>query len=321
MNKIKQVAVLVPCYNEEKTIGKVVRDCQKYLEGRKYHTTIYVYDNNSSDKTAEVAKKAGAVVKQEPRQGKGNVIRTMLRDIEADCYLMIDGDDTYPLDEADKMCREVLEGGADMVVGDRLSSTYFKENKRAFHGIGNKLVRFLINLLFGSHIRDMMTGYRALSHDFAKTFPILSKGFELEVEMTIFALGHNFYIKEIPVQYRDRPEGSESKLSTYSDGARVVKRIMTLFEEYRPVLFFSLVAVLFLAIAALLGIPVLNEYFATGLVERFPTLIVSGFMIIIAALMIVCGIILEVVAKKHRQLFELNLNNLRMRENNANTNL
>ena len=313
LKNIKQVAVLVPCYNEARTIGKVVEDCQKFLGGVKdFCTKIYVYDNNSSDKTAEIAKKAGALVRCEPRQGKGNVVRSMLRDIEADCYLMIDGDDTYPLDEAEKLCREVLEGGADMVVGDRLSSTYFKENKRAFHGIGNKLVRFLINHLFKAHIRDMMTGYRALSRDFAKTFPVLSKGFDLEVEMTIFALGHNFYIKEVPVQYRDRPEGSESKLNTYSDGFKVVKRIMTLFEEYRPALFFSLVALIFLIVALILGIPVVSEYFATGLVERFPTLIVAGFMLIVSVLMMVCGIILEVVTKKHRQLFELNLNNLRI---------
>lgn len=315
VEKKKEVAVLVPCYNESKTIEKVVKDCQKYLlRQTDYHTTIYVYDNNSTDGTREIAEKAGAVVRNEYRQGKGNVIRSMLRDIKADCYLMIDGDDTYPLDEADKLCREVLEGDVDMVVGDRLSSTYFKENKRAFHGIGNKLVRFLINVLFKAKIRDMMTGYRALSYDFAKTFPVLSKGFELEVEMTIFALDHNFYIKEIPVQYRDRPAGSESKLNTYSDGFKVVKRIMTLFEEYRPALFFSLVALVFLIVSLILGIPVLQEYFTTGLVERFPTLIVSGFMLVIMVLMLVCGIILEVVARKHRQLFELNLNNLRIQE-------
>lgn len=315
VEKKKEVAVLVPCYNESKTIEKVVKDCQKYLlRQTDYHTTIYVYDNNSTDGTREIAEKAGAVVRNEYRQGKGNVIRSMLRDIKADCYLMIDGDDTYPLDEADKLCREVLEGDVDMVVGDRLSSTYFKENKRAFHGIGNKLVRFLINVLFKAKIRDMMTGYRALSYDFAKTFPVLSKGFELEVEMTIFALDHNFYIKEIPVQYRDRPAGSESKLNTYSDGFKVVKRIMTLFEEYRPALFFSLVALVFLIVSLILGIPVLQEYFTTGLVERFPTLIVAGFMLVIMVLMLVCGIILEVVARKHRQLFELNLNNLRIQE-------
>lgn len=308
----KELAVLIPCYNESKTIGKVVRDCRKFLDGKDYSVKVYVYDNNSTDGTAEIAKKAGAIVKHEYRQGKGNVIRAMLRDIEADCYLMIDGDDTYPLDEAEKLCVEVLQNGADMVVGDRLSSTYFTENKRAFHGIGNKLVRFLINHLFKASIRDMMTGYRALSRDFAKTFPVLSRGFELEVEMTIFALGHNFYIKEIPVQYRDRPEGSESKLNTYSDGFKVIKRIMTLFEEYRPALFFSLVALLFLLLSFGLGMPVVAEYFQTGFVARFPTLIAAGFMLVVAVLMLVCGIILEVVAKKHRQLFELNLNNLRM---------
>ena len=310
----KTVAVLIPCYNEEKTIGKVVRDCKKYLypNDSSVDVNVYVYDNNSIDKTVEVATKAGAIVSFEYRQGKGNVIRTMLRDIEADCYLMVDGDDTYPLDEAEKLCDEVLNNKVDMVVGDRLSSTYFEENKRAFHGIGNRLVRFLINLLFKAHIHDMMTGYRALSWDFAKTFPVLSKGFELEVEMTIFSLGHNFNTKEIPVQYRDRPEGSESKLNTYSDGLRVIKRIMTLFEEYRPTLFFSIVFLLLFIIGVGFAFPVFRDYFVTGTVERFPTLIFAGFLIIASILMLTCGIILEVVAKKHRQLFELNLNNLRM---------
>lgn len=314
---MKKVAVLIPCYNEAKTIEKVVKDCEKYLGDKNkcgFETTIYVYDNNSSDGTAEIARKAGAVVKAERRQGKGNVIRSMLRDINADCYLMIDGDDTYPLEEAKKLCDEVLDNNVDMVVGDRLSSTYFKENKRMFHGLGNRLVRILINVIFRSHIRDMMTGYRALSFDFAKTFPVLAKGFELEVEMTIFALGHNFYIKEMPIQYRDRPSGSESKLNTYSDGVKVVKRIMSLFEEYRPAMFFSITSMFFAVIALALGIPVVQEYFATGLVERFPTLIIAGFMVVVAVLMLVCGIILEVVAKKHRQLFELNLNNLRIKK-------
>ena len=314
IGKKKEVAVLIPCFNEAKTIEKVVKDCKKYLvdDDESFVTKVYVYDNNSTDGTYEIAEKVGAIVKKEPKQGKGNVIRSMLRDIDADCYLMIDGDDTYPLDEAKKLCEEVLNNGVDMAVGDRLSSTYFKENKRSFHGIGNKLVRFLINLLFKAHIRDMMTGYRALSHDFAKTFPILSKGFELEVEMTIFALGHNFSIKEVAVQYRDRPEGSESKLNTYSDGFKVIKRIMTLFEEYRPAVFFSLLSLFFFVVALVFAIPVFNEYLATGLVARFPTLILAGFLVIVATLMLVCVIILEVVAKKHRQLFELNLNNLRM---------
>ena len=317
MREKKKIAVLIPCYNEGKTIKKVVDDCHKCFYGsKKYDVSIYVYDNNSIDDTKENARKAGAIVRCEPRQGKGNVIRTMLRDIDADCYLMIDGDDTYPLEVANRMCDEIVEGGADMVIGDRLSSTYFKENKRAFHGLGNKLVRFLINLIFKANIQDMMTGYRALSRDFAKTFPILSKGFELEVEMTIFGLGHNFYIKEIPIQYRDRPEGSKSKLNTYSDGFRVIKRIMSLFEEYRPVMFFSLVALLFLLLSLILGVPVFQEYLRTGLVERFPSLIVAGFMLIVAVLMLVCGIILEVVTKKHRQLFEINLNNLRLKGKN-----
>lgn len=312
----ERIAILIPCFNEEKTIEKVISDCKRTFETERdrYDVSIYVYDNNSSDKTAQIARKAGAIVRYEHRQGKGNVVRSMLRDINADCYLMIDGDDTYPLEDAKQLCDEVINNRVDMVVGDRLSSTYFTENKRAFHGVGNRLVRFLINTLFKAHIHDMMTGYRALSRDFAKTFPVLSKGFELEVEMTIFALGHNFYIKEIPVQYRDRPNGSESKLNTYSDGFRVLKRILTLFEEYRPALFFSLVAAIILILSLVLGVPVIAEYFETGLVERFPTLIVSGFLLIVSVLMLVCGIILEVVAKKHKQLFEMNLNNLRLVE-------
>lgn len=305
-----KVAVLIPCYNEAKTIEKVVRDCQKHLRDKNYDLSIYVYDNNSTDDTAALAKKAGAIVCREPRQGKGNVVRSMFRDIEADCYLMIDGDDTYPLDEGKQLISAVLEEKADMVIGDRLSSTYFKENKRPFHNFGNVLVRSLINLLFGSHIRDMMTGYRAFSRDFVKTFPVLAKGFDIEVEMTIFALDHNFCIKELPIQYRDRPAGSVSKLNTYSDGFRVIRRIISLFEEYRPALFFSLISFVFFLISVVFGFPVFRDYFATGLVERFPTLIFAGFMLIISILLLVCGIILKVVAKKHRQLFELNLNNL-----------
>ncbi len=307
---MKKVAVLIPCYNEAKTIKKVVTDCKKYLSSDEYDLKIYVYDNNSTDHTDKIAKKAGAIVRYEYKQGKGNVVRTMFREIEADCYLMIDGDDTYPLDEAKKLCDVVLKKGGDMVIGDRLSSTYFQENKRPFHNFGNKLVRGLINTLFKSNIRDMMTGYRAMSRNFVKTFPILSKGFELEVEMTIFALDHGFLIKEIPVQYRDRPEGSVSKLNTYSDGFKVVKRIISLFEECKPALFFSLLSLFFLAVSGILGVPVLINYFNTGLVERFPTLIVACFLLIISTLMMVCGIILEVIVKKHRQLFELNLNNL-----------
>lgn len=301
----KKIAVLIPCYNEAKTVAKVVKDYKKMLP----EADIYVYDNNSTDDTDKIAKKAGAIVKYERRQGKGNVIRTMFKEIEADCYLMIDGDDTYPAEHAREMVDLVLNDKVDMVIGDRLSSTYFEENKRPFHNFGNKLVRGLINLLFKSNVRDIMTGYRAFSYDFVKTFPVLSKGFEIETEMTIHALDKNFYLKEIPVQYRDRPKGSESKLNTYSDGIKVLKTIARLFKEYKPMQFFGLFSVLFFIITLVFGVPVFIEYFQTGLVERFPTLIFSGFMLIVSLLSLICGIILEVVVKKNRQLFELFLIN------------
>ena len=297
----KKIAVLIPCYNESKTIEKVVKDYKKVLP----NADIYVYDNNSTDGTDKIAKKAGAIVKYEYRQGKGNVIRSMFKDIDADCYLMIDGDDTYPKENAKEMCDLILNGKADMVIGDRLSSTYFTENKRPFHNFGNKLVRGLINTLFKSNIHDIMTGYRAFSYEFVKTFPVLSKGFEIETEMTIHALDKNFLLKEIPVEYRDRPEGSVSKLNTYSDGFRVLKTIARLFKEYKPMIFFTIISLIFLIISLIFGIPVFIEYFETGLVPRFPTLIFAGFMLIIAILLLICGLILEVLVKKHRQLFEL----------------
>lgn len=303
MKKEKKIAVLIPCYNESKTIEKVVKDYKKVLP----EADIYVYDNNSSDNTDNIAKKAGAIVKYEYKQGKGNVIRSMFKQIDADCYLMIDGDDTYPKENAREMCDLILEGKADMVIGDRLSSTYFQENKRPFHNFGNKLVRGLINTLFKSNVRDIMTGYRAFSYDFVKTFPVLSKGFEIETEMTIHALDKNFLLKEIPVEYRDRPEGSVSKLNTYRDGFRVLKTIARLFKEYKPTIFFSIISFIFFLIAVGFGTPVFIEYFKTGLVPRFPTLIFAGFMLIVSALLLICGIILEVIVKKHHQLFELML--------------
>ena len=301
MKENKKIAVLIPCYNESKTIGKVVKDYKKVLP----NADIYVYDNNSTDGTDKIAKKAGAIVKYEYRQGKGNVIRSMFKDIDADCYLMIDGDDTYPKENAKEMCDLILNGKADMVIGDRLSSTYFTENKRPFHNFGNKMVRGLINTLFKSNIHDIMTGYRAFSYEFVKTFPVLSKGFEIETEMTIHALDKNFLLKEIPVEYRDRPEGSVSKLNTYSDGFKVLKTIARLFKEYKPMIFFTIISLIFLIISLIFGIPVFIEYFETGLVPRFPTLIFAGFMLIIAILLLICGLILEVLVKKHRQLFEL----------------
>lgn len=297
----KKIAVLIPCYNEAKTVEKVVKDYKKALP----EADIYVYDNNSTDGTDKIAKKAGAIVKYEYRQGKGNVIRSMFKDIEADCYLMIDGDDTYPAENAREMCDLVLEGKADMVIGDRLSSTYFTENKRPFHNLGNRLVRGLINKLFQSNVRDIMTGYRAFSYEFVKTFPVLSKGFEIETEMTIHALDKNFLLKEVSVNYRDRPAGSVSKLNTYRDGFRVLKTIGRLFKEYKPTIFFSIIGLIFLVIAVVFAVPVFADYFKTGLVPRYPTLIFSGFMLIISILMFVCGLLLEVVVKKHRQMFEL----------------
>ena len=300
----KKIAVLIPCYNESKTIEKVVKDYKKALP----EADIYVYDNNSKDHTDEIARKAGAIVRYEYKQGKGNVIRTMFREIEADCYLMIDGDDTYPAENAREMCDLVLAGKADMVIGDRLSSTYFTENKRPFHNFGNKIVRWLINKLFKNNVKDIMTGYRAFSNQFVKGFPVLSKGFEIETEMTIHAVDKNFKLVEIPVTYRDRPQGSVSKLNTYSDGIKVLKTIMTLFKEYRPGLFFGILSLPFLVLSLLLGIPVIAEYFRTGLVPRFPSLIVSGIFLVISLLLWVCAIILQVIVKKHRQLYELMMN-------------
>ena len=305
MSKSK-IAVLIPCYNESKTIEKVVKDYKKALP----EADIYVYDNNSKDGTDKIAEKAGAIVRYEYRQGKGNVIITMFRDIDADCYLMIDGDDTYPAENAREMCDQVLSGKADMVIGDRLSSTYFKENKRPFHNFGNVLVRKLINWIFKNKVNDIMTGYRAFSYEFVKGFPVLSKGFEIETEMTIHAVDKNFKLVEMPVQYRDRPEGSVSKLNTYSDGFKVLKTIATLFKEYRPSLFFNIVAALFLIIGFVLGVPVFVDYFKTGLVERFPSLIVACFSLTIALLLWITGMILQVIVKKEKQRYELFLNEL-----------
>lgn len=298
---MKKLAVLIPCYNESATIAKVVTDYKKEFP----EADIYVYDNNSTDGTDKIAAETGAIVKYEYRQGKGNVIRSMFADIDADCYLMIDGDDTYPAESGREMVDLVFEKGADMVVGDRLSSTYFTENKRPFHNFGNRIVRGLINKLFNSDIHDIMTGYRAFSRKFVKNFPILSKGFEIETEMTIHALDKNFYIREIPVKYRDRPAGSESKLNTVSDGLKVLKTIARLFRDYKPLLFFSAFSLLFIIIAAAMFIPVLAEYFATGAVPRFPTLIVSGILGLSGILLFMCGLILEVIVNKHRQLYEI----------------
>jgi glycosyltransferase involved in cell wall biosynthesis len=298
------IAVLIPCFNEAETIGKVVRDYRAALP----NADIYVFDNNSTDKTGELAEKAGAVVRHEYRQGKGNVIRSMFREVNADCYLMTDGDDTYPAENAPELVRMILEKKADMVNGDRLSSTYFQENKRPFHNLGNRMVRGLINRIFGTNVRDIMTGYRAFSPDFVKNFPILSHGFEIETEMTIFAVERNFVIREIPVAYRDRPSGSVSKLNTCSDGLKVLRTILRLFQEYRPFAFFGILALLFLLAAILCMVPVLREYFTTGLVPRFPTLIVGTSLGICSLLSFFSGVILSVIVKQRSQATELLMN-------------
>lgn len=308
--KMKKVAVLIPCYNESLTIQKVVQDYEAVLP----YADIYVYDNNSTDNTAEIASKAGAIVRHEYRQGKGNVIRTMFRDIDADCYLMIDGDDTYPAENAREMCQLVLDDKADMVIGDRLSSTYFTENKRLFHNFGNDIVRKAINKLWHpkESILDVMTGYRAFSPLFVKTFPILSQGFEIETEMTIHALDKNFMLKSIPVQYRDRPEGSESKLNTYSDGLKVLLTIFNLYRDYKPMHFFGWVAGILFILSLLLFVPVFIDYVDTGLVPRFPTFIASAVLMVMTLLSLSSGLILDTNAKNSRKNFEIQMNIIRM---------
>ena len=305
---MEKIAVLIPCYNEEKTIKKVVRDWKKELP----EATIYVYNNNSTDRTAEIAKEAGAVVRDEYQQGKGNVIRRMFREIDAQCYVMIDGDDTYPAEFGREMVDKVLERKVDMVVGDRLSSTYFEENKRPFHNFGNSLVRGTINRLFRSNIRDIMTGYRAFSYQFVKTFPVLSKGFEIETEMSIHAVDKNMLVENVIIDYRDRPDGSESKLITYSDGAKVLKTIMGLYKNYKPMQFFGLLAAILMIIALAMFMPVFVVYLKTGLVPNFPTLIVSGFIAMAALQSFFAGLVLSTIVQKDRQLFEYKLQMVQM---------
>ena len=299
-----KIAVLVPCYNEAQTIAKVVTDFKAALP----EAVIYVYDNNSTDNTAELARSAGAVVRYEHQQGKGNVVRRMFQEIEAECYVMADGDDTYPAHNAPALVRHVLEGQADMVVGDRLSATYFTENKRPFHNFGNSLVRWCINHIFKSDIKDVMTGYRAFSYRFVKTFPVVSHGFEIETEMTIHAITMNMLVKNELVDYRDRPEGSVSKLNTVSDGIKVLMTIFNLFRNYKPMQFFSVLALLLLIIDAAVFIPlVLIPFNQTGLVERFPTLIVCGFVAIAAILSFFNGMVLDAIMQKERREFEFRL--------------
>lgn len=299
-----KTAVLIPCYNEELTIKKVILDFKKALP----KADIYVYDNNSTDNSYEIAKDTGAIVKREYRQGKGNVVRSMFRDIDADCYILVDGDDTYPAEASKEIEELILSKKADMVIGDRLSSTYFEENKRRFHNSGNKLVRKLINTIFKSDISDIMTGMRGFSHEFVKSFPISSKEFEIETEMTIFALNHNFLIKELPIEYRDRMDGSESKLNTFSDGYKVISLLFGLFRDIRPLFFFSLVTLVLLIIAGLYFFPILIDFYRTGFVEKVPTLITVGVVAIVAVIIFFTGVVLHVIRKQHDENFEHHLN-------------
>ncbi|MDZ4654328.1 MAG: glycosyltransferase family 2 protein [Coriobacteriia bacterium] len=305
-----RTAILIPCYNEEATVGKVVSDFRRVLP----EATVYVYDNNSQDNTAQVARDAGAVVVPEYRQGKGFVVRSMFRGIDADCYVMVDGDDTYPAEDVPPMVALIEEGKADMVVGDRLSSTYFEENARRMHGFGNRLVRFLVNSIFQSSIRDVMTGCRCFSRTFVKSFPVTSSGFEIETEMTVHALDRDFLVRELPVTYRDRPEGSVSKLRTYSDGLRVLRTILLLFRDYRPMSFFGLGAAALFLVALIMFLPPLNEYVRGGYVRRVPTLVVSIALGISALLSLASGIILDAIRTHSRQFYELELNALALND-------
>ena len=298
---VMTIAVLIPCYNEAPTIGKVVRDFREALP----EAEVYVYDNNSSDATAAEAAAAGAIVRREPVQGKGNVIRRMFREVEADAYLLVDGDDTYPARQARELLAPVLEEEADMVVGDRLSSTYFQENKRPLHNSGNRVVRALIRHLWHTDIHDIMTGYRAFSRRFVKNFPVMSGNFEIETEMTVHALDRRFLLREVAVDYRDRPEGSVSKLNTVSDGLSVLRTVATLYKEYRPMRFFGWLSVLLALVGVAMLVPVLVEYFQTGLVPRFPTLIVSMFLLLAALLSLFTGLCLDVIVEKDRKNYEL----------------
>ncbi|MCR1919422.1 glycosyltransferase [Frisingicoccus caecimuris] len=310
-----KIAVLIPCYNESKTVKKVINDYQAILP----EATIYVYDNNSTDDTAAIAEAEGAIVRHEYHQGKGNVIRRMFREIDAEAYIMVDGDDTYPAEFAREMVDKVLECHVDMVVGDRLSSTYFTENKRPFHNFGNSLVRQSINTLFKSDIKDIMTGYRAFSYQFVKSFPVLSKGFEIETEMSIHAVHKNLLVENVIVTYRDRPEGSESKLNTYSDGFKVIKTIIKLYKNYKPFGFFSILAAILMLLSLGFFIPVFGEYLATGLVLKFPTLIVCGFVALAALISFFSGVILSTINQKNRQDFEMELHAIQREYNRIHT--
>ncbi len=305
-----RIAVLIPCYNEEKTIEKVVTDAKRVLP----EAVVYVYDNNSTDKTAEIALNAGAIVRREPRQGKGFVLRRMFREIDALCYICVDGDDTYSIESAREMADRVLEHNVDMVVGDRLSSTYFKENKRPFHNFGNSMVRSTINRFFHCNVKDIMTGFRAMSYEFVKSYPVLSRGFEIETEMTIHAVFNEMVIENVVVDYRDRPEGSESKLNTYSDGAKVLGTIVSLYKNYKPLKFFTSMAVVMLIVAAVMFLWVFAKFLNTHLVENMPTLVVSGFIALAAIQSFFSGLILSDMVTKNRRSFETELNRIHDRK-------
>ncbi len=308
-----KIAVLIPCYNEEKTIKKVIEDAKRALP----EATVYVYDNNSTDNTAKIAKEAGAIVRNEYIQGKGNVIRRMFREIDAHCYIMVDGDDTYPMEYAREMADKVLTHNSDMVVGDRLSSTYFTENKRPFHNFGNSMVRATINRLFDCDIKDIMTGFRAFSYGFVKTFPVLTRGFEIETEMTIFAVYNRMQIDNVIVEYRDRPEGSVSKLNTYSDGFKVLRTIVRLYRDYKPMGFFGLFAFILAALGTGFFIPVLLDFINTGMVDKFPTLIVCGFVIMGAIQAFFAGLILSHIVTQNRRDFEYRFTLVNQKERTA----
>ena len=308
---MEKIAVLIPCYNEELTVEKVVTDFKRELPA----ADIYVYDNNSKDKTADLASAAGAIVRKETAQGKGNVVRTMFKNIDADVYILVDGDDTYPADEVHKLIQPVLEGNADMVIGDRLSNgTYFEENKRGFHGFGNNLVKNLINFLFKSNINDIMTGYRVYSRRFVKNMPVMSSGFQIETEMTIFSLVYRMKLVEIPITYRDRPAGSESKLNTFSDGFKVLVKLFDLFKNYRPMLFFSCISVLFIIIGFIIGIPVITEFIRTSFITKIPSAVLAASLFIIAFLLFMVGIILDAIKNQMCVLFECQLNQFEYQE-------
>jgi glycosyltransferase involved in cell wall biosynthesis len=300
----RKVAVLIPCYNEEITIGKVVDDFLKELP----EAQVFVYDNNSTDRTAEIARGHGAVVIHEQRQGKGNVVRQMFRDIEADYYVMVDGDDTYPADAVHGLLAVAMEGGADMVVGDRHSNlSYQRENSRLFHNFGNNLVKLLIRAFYGTRVSDVLSGYRVFTRTFVKTFPVLSRGFEIETEMSIHAIDKNWRIREVPIEYRDRPEGSESKLSTFRDGIKVLTIILSLFKDYKPLVLFCFVAALFIVLGLAFGVSVVIDFLNTGLVERFPTAILAVSLIIVGMLSLVCGLVLDTTVKGYRKQYELDV--------------